>query len=433
LTSGTATSGTYEVSCAIPLDGDTGTWTTTISATDLDSQTTTATGASFDVLSAPIEVTLNPSVIYPFPTGIASFGWTFTSVSPIADPSYDGLFCPVPNESSSQVDDVYTTVISCEDFVSPDGYSDYIGQSVTSTISASDSNGDSVTLPGPTFMFPKGGGGILSASASPDGAIFGQPVTYSATPALLFDGNQTITFSVGDIPLCTTTSTYAPDQCTSTAAPVGTDTVTVTASGNSKITPSSSSFSMQVLPDECQLGSYSESGDEPCEEANPGYYAVYGATTETECSIGTYSPNAGDGSCIVAPVDNYVSTDGATSAIPCPVGSFTLQPGSTSESACVFLAVTTTSLSPGSVYSKANAVEYSARLAAIGGDLPYKWSLVSGSSLPPGLKLSSIGLISGKAKTVGSYTFTVKVVDTKTKTKPPTQNMATATLSITIG
>lgn len=48
------------------------------------------------------------------------------------------------------------------------------------------------------------------------------------------------------------------------------------------------------------------------------------------------------------------------------------------------------------------------------------------------LKLSSKGVISGKAKTAGTYTFTVQVVDTKTKTKPPTQNIATATLSITI-
>ena len=56
-----------------------------------------------------------------------------------------------------------------------------------------------------------------------------------------------------------------------------------------------------------------------------------------------------------------------------------------------------------------------------------------GSSLPPGLKLSTKGVISGKAKTAGTYTFTVQVVDTKTKTKPPTENKATATLSITIG
>jgi hypothetical protein len=99
------------------------------------------------------------------------------------------------------------------------------------------------------------------------------------------------------------------------------------------------------------------------------------------------------------------------------------------------MGVTTTSLPSGSVYSKSNKVTYSATLAAGGGNLPYKWSLVSGSALPPGLKLSSAGVISGKATKVGTYTFTVEVLDTKTKktkTTPSTQNTATATLSITI-
>ena len=97
------------------------------------------------------------------------------------------------------------------------------------------------------------------------------------------------------------------------------------------------------------------------------------------------------------------------------------------------MGITTTSLPSGSVYSKSNKVTYSATLAASGGNPPYKWSLISGSALPPGLKLSSKGVISGRATTAGSFGFTVKVVDTKTKAKPSTQNAATATLSITIG
>jgi len=59
--------------------------------------------------------------------------------------------------------------------------------------------------------------------------------------------------------------------------------------------------------------------------------------------------------------------------------------------------------------------------------------LPAGSTpLPTGLKLSSKGVISGKATTAGTFPFTVQVMDTKTKTKPPTQNTATAKLSITI-
>ena len=46
---------------------------------------------------------------------------------------------------------------------------------------------------------------------------------------------------------------------------------------------------------------------------------------------------------------------------------------------------------------------------------PYTWSLVAGSGkLPHGLALSSSGVISGKATATGTFTFVVKVVDTKT-------------------
>lgn len=112
-------------------------------------------------------------------------------------------------------------------------------------------------------------------------------------------------------------------------------------------------------------------------------------------------------------------------------------PGGTSESndatfTTAAFGITTESLPEGSVYTKANKAGYAATLTATGGKPPYKWSLTTGSKLPPGLKLSSKGKITGKATTAGTYTFTVQAVDTKTKTKPPTQNKATATLSITI-
>ncbi len=100
------------------------------------------------------------------------------------------------------------------------------------------------------------------------------------------------------------------------------------------------------------------------------------------------------------------------------------------------VAITTASLPNGSVYSKTSKVTYSATLQAEGGNPPYKWSLPTGysSHFPPGLKLrKSTGLIFGKATTPGTYYFTVQVVDQKPKTKPHTQNFATASLSITIG
>ncbi len=60
---------------------------------------------------------------------------------------------------------------------------------------------------------------------------------------------------------------------------------------------------------------------------------------------------------------------------------------------------------------------YQATLTTSGGTGPYTWSLVSGSSLPSGLTLSSAGLISGTVKstvTTGNHSFTVQVTDSGT-------------------
>jgi len=86
------------------------------------------------------------------------------------------------------------------------------------------------------------------------------------------------------------------------------------------------------------------------------------------------------------------------------------------------LAITTTSL-PGATVGTA----YSVSLAASGGTPPYSWSLTSGS-LPPGLSLSSSGVISGTPTTSGNTSFGVTVTDSTT----PTPETATATFSISV-
>jgi hypothetical protein len=53
---------------------------------------------------------------------------------------------------------------------------------------------------------------------------------------------------------------------------------------------------------------------------------------------------------------------------------------------------------------------YSVRLAATGGYSTRTWSKASGS-LPAGLKLSSTGVVSGKATRLGTYVMTVRVRD----------------------
>ena len=55
-------------------------------------------------------------------------------------------------------------------------------------------------------------------------------------------------------------------------------------------------------------------------------------------------------------------------------------------------------------------VPYTTTLAAAGGVVPYTWTVVSGN-LPPGLSLSSAGVISGNPTTVGTSNFSVRVAD----------------------
>jgi len=57
---------------------------------------------------------------------------------------------------------------------------------------------------------------------------------------------------------------------------------------------------------------------------------------------------------------------------------------------------------------------YEATLATSGGIGPYTWSLASGSTLPSGLTLSSVGELSGTVASsvgIGNYSFTVQVTD----------------------
>ncbi len=94
------------------------------------------------------------------------------------------------------------------------------------------------------------------------------------------------------------------------------------------------------------------------------------------------------------------------------------------------LVVTTTSLPTG-----VTGNTYSATLQASGGVPSYTWSLINGTSLPPGLSLTSTGCgsnvncaITGTPTQTGTFSFTVQVTDSET----PTAQTAIANLSITV-
>jgi len=90
----------------------------------------------------------------------------------------------------------------------------------------------------------------------------------------------------------------------------------------------------------------------------------------------------------------------------------------TTATAAAPLSITTSSLAGGTV-----GTSYSRTLAATGGVTPYTWSY-SGTP-PPGIVVTSAGAVSGTPTTAGTYSFTVRVADSRS-------TAATKALSLTI-
>jgi hypothetical protein len=133
---------------------------------------------------------------------------------------------------------------------------------------------------------------------------------------------------------------------------------------------------------------------------------------------------------------NGTTTDSSTPVVVSFLGGSTpvrLAPGPTSGSAyaiastpTVAITISTTFLPPGTV-----AVPYSVQLEAVGGTPPYTWNKYPPKGrgvLPLGLHLWKSGLISGTPKRAGTYTFTVKCLDTSHSHK----TQATQALTLTI-
>ena len=72
------------------------------------------------------------------------------------------------------------------------------------------------------------------------------------------------------------------------------------------------------------------------------------------------------------------------------------------------------------------SVAYSTQLSTTGGIAPVTWSVASGS-LPPGMTLSALGIISGTSSAAGNYAFTIQVVDSGSP-----QQQATASYTLTV-
>ena len=213
-------------------------------------------------------------------------------------------------------------------------------------------------------------GGVFSGTPTEAGTF---PISITASNGVSPDANQSFTLAVGQTPAITSTA-----SATFTKGVLGT------------FTPAASGFPGPTI---------TEAGPLPT-----GVTFTAGTLRGKSTVIGTFP--------ITFTAHNGIGIDATQH--------FTLK--------VLPIEITTTSLPSGKVGAK-----YSTALKAVGGNPPYSWSLAAGSKpLPPGLKLSSTGMISGTPTKKGTYSFTVKVVDTKTKTKPVVQHTATKTLTIVI-
>mgnify|MGYP000622147679 CR=1 FL=1 len=87
---------------------------------------------------------------------------------------------------------------------------------------------------------------------------------------------------------------------------------------------------------------------------------------------------------------------------------------------------------PSSLPSGAVGVPYTMTLTAAGGTTPYYWETTS--SLPPGIALTSAGVLTGTPGVIGTYTFTVTVYDSTERSDSRTFTLAILTpLSIVTG
>jgi large repetitive protein len=158
----------------------------------------------------------------------------------------------------------------------------------------------------------------------------------------------------------------------------------------------------------------------------PGWTNTVYSDTLTESggtSPFTWSVSSGS-----LPAGISLSADGTLSGTPTTTGTsgFTVkvtdansQSATQATSITISAGVSTTFAAPpaGRV-----GIAYTDTLTATGGTAPYTWSVNAGS-LPPGITLSSAGVLAGTPTTAGSYPFTVNVID---------QNNGIATASITL-
>ncbi|HLY61971.1 MAG TPA: putative Ig domain-containing protein [Terriglobia bacterium] len=255
-----------------------------------------------------------------------------------------------------------------------------------------------------------------SASGSPTGST--TPSTSTAAPP---PATSTATSTSTPPPTTTTATTTVattPVAISTSSIPTGTTGtgygVALTALGGT------SPYSWAVVSGALPAGlTLSTSGMIFGTPTTSGSYTFTAQVKDSTSHLATYTYSIS----IATGTTSTATTTTTTTATP--TSTSTTTPTTTAmASGSSALTISTNSLASGIV-----GTAYSATLAATGGTSPYTWSVIiggpsgapsSGGALPPGLTMSSSGVISGTVTTAGTYSFTAQVKDS-------TNSLATAT------
>ena len=253
LASGTANAGTYQQVCAVPTTAANGPWTTTIQMEDGAGNTVTPAGPSFTVTggmpATPPQVVSSSATPSPVNAGsTVTFTWQFTSQAGV---SFATLFARGPNGSvlpncGGSGDTLASGTANAGTYQQVCAVPTTAANGPwTTTIQMEDGAGNTVTPAGPSFTV----GAETIASVSPTAATYGDPVTYQARViAELGTPTGTVSFRVGNVPLCTTPSlSSGTASCVAKTAPGGLDRVTATYSGDTTFGPAVGNTTLAVF------------------------------------------------------------------------------------------------------------------------------------------------------------------------------------------